>query len=162
MLSIYACFNRKFQKSRIYGCLLPDVELPSRLKSRQALRSGRPQNPLLQLHDIARLNNHLESLNEEGVMNSTSITSMLRGRLRPRGHVPWTSDWVCKTCRTKTPVRLSSTSSDVSFKKPYYITSPIFYVNAGKHLPSNRNKSAKALRQLLMSATSTLWSSRTS
>jgi hypothetical protein len=54
--------------------------------------------------------------------------------LRPRSRLSWTSDWVCKSCRTKNSPRVRFASSQTSAVKPYYITTPIFYVNAGKEM----------------------------
>ncbi|KAL7795343.1 tRNA synthetases class I (M) domain-containing protein [Trichoderma ceciliae] len=46
--------------------------------------------------------------------------------------------WICPSCRTNSaPVRRwnsSQTSGGASSEKPYYITTPIFYVNAAPHI----------------------------
>lgn len=41
-------------------------------------------------------------------------------------------NWVCQSCRTKYPSRARFASSQADKAKPYYITTPIFYVNAGE------------------------------
>jgi methionyl-tRNA synthetase len=65
-------------------------------------------------------------------MISRVATQTLAKPSRPRVKVLWTSDWVCKSCRTQPllPVRFLRTESSA---KPYYITTPIFYVNAGEN-----------------------------
>lgn len=71
--------------------------------------------------------------------------------------------WVCHECRARTKVRWQhSTSLPPQAKKPYYVTSPIFYVNAGI-LYSMTNISKKFLTslQLPMLDTSIRWSSPT-
>ncbi len=41
--------------------------------------------------------------------------------------------WVCHECRARTTIRWQHSASLPSLtEKPYYVTSPIFYVNAGK------------------------------
>ena len=102
-------------------------------------------------------------------MNLNTLTSSLRRSVRPRAKVLWTSDWVCKSCRTnsntvhrprfstsKTPFTTTKTHMD----KPYYITTPIFYVNAGTHLTktSGRRRIISNALQLPMWATCTPWS----
>lgn len=66
-------------------------------------------------------------------MNFNTLTSSLRRSVRPRAKVLWTSDWVCKSCRTNLAVRPRYSSTKTPLEKPYYITTPIFYVNAGMH-----------------------------
>src|SRR5271155_4573886 len=56
----------------------------------------------------------------------------LRGLLRLRWNSQWTTDWVCTACRTRSAPRAAFSSSNRSLEKPYYVTTPIFYVNAGK------------------------------
>jgi hypothetical protein len=63
-------------------------------------------------------------------MNLRAINPVLRGQIRPRNNSLWTNDWVCKSCRTKPPLRVRALNTQTS-AKPYYITTPIFYVNAG-------------------------------
>ncbi|KAG0645199.1 Methionyl-tRNA synthetase [Hyphodiscus hymeniophilus] len=69
---------------------------------------------------------------EEAMRARRLISSILHGR--SRNIVPWTSDWMCKSCRTTTVARIYSTGSSALSKKPYYITTPIFYVNAAPHV----------------------------
>ena len=39
--------------------------------------------------------------------------------------------WVCHDCRARTRVRWQHSASNT--QKPYYITTPIYYVNAGDY-----------------------------
>lgn len=39
--------------------------------------------------------------------------------------------WICRDCRARTRVRWQHSAS--STEKPYYITTPIYYVNAGNY-----------------------------
>jgi methionyl-tRNA synthetase len=57
---------------------------------------------------------------------------------------PITGNWVCRSCRTKSSLKVRFTSSQSYGGKPYYITTPIFYVNAGKEIHN------LALQKLLM------------
>ncbi len=41
------------------------------------------------------------------------------------------SQWICRDCRARTRVRWQHSAS--STEKPYYITTPIYYVNAGNY-----------------------------
>jgi hypothetical protein len=63
-------------------------------------------------------------------MNLRAMNPVLRRQIRPRNKSLRTNDWVCKSCRTKPPPRVRPLSTRTS-AKPYYITTPIFYVNAG-------------------------------
>ncbi|KAL2068705.1 hypothetical protein VTL71DRAFT_15043 [Oculimacula yallundae] len=42
--------------------------------------------------------------------------------------------WVCKSCRANPPFRAGFSTSRRLFDKPYYVTTPIFYVNAAPHV----------------------------
>jgi methionyl-tRNA synthetase len=67
-------------------------------------------------------------------MIARNLFSTFQVPLRPRTKVSWTGNWVCKSCRLKNTSRARFASSDSSCGKPYYITTPIFYVNAGKEM----------------------------
>ncbi|OBT59262.1 hypothetical protein VE04_00444 [Pseudogymnoascus sp. 24MN13] len=70
-------------------------------------------------------------------MNLNTLTSCRRRSVRPRAKVLWTSDWVCKSCRTNSVAvrpRARFSSTKTPMEKPYYITTPIFYVNAAPHV----------------------------
>lgn len=42
------------------------------------------------------------------------------------------SPWICSSCRARSaPRRTAATSAKSEQEKPYYLTTPIFYVNAG-------------------------------
>jgi hypothetical protein len=94
--------------------------------------------------------------------NITSETSMsarnsvlkLGGLLGPRTQVPCRASWICESCCVKNShySRFSSSSSPASAKKPYYITTPIFYVNAG------RSWKPSVLRSFLTCYSSPRWS----
>ncbi|KAJ4141935.1 methionyl-tRNA synthetase [Fusarium falciforme] len=60
----------------------------------------------------------------------------LRGLRQVQSRFPRQSSWVCPGCRVyQSQHRWSSdNSSDKSKEKPYYITTPIFYVNAAPHI----------------------------
>jgi hypothetical protein len=64
-------------------------------------------------------------------MNPRNFSTLLRGHIRPRSGPNWQRYWICKTCRTNSLPRLSFSSSQRPLDKPYYVTTPIFYVNAG-------------------------------
>ncbi|KAL8403989.1 hypothetical protein RB594_009024 [Gaeumannomyces avenae] len=62
-------------------------------------------------------------------------------RLRPTPASPFAPRWVCAACERRGGVsrRLASTSTpttpaDATSQKPYYVTTPIFYVNASPHI----------------------------
>lgn len=46
---------------------------------------------------------------------------------------PRSNPWVCASCQTRS-IRNRNISSQAAPKKPYYITTPIFYVNAAPHV----------------------------
>lgn len=46
---------------------------------------------------------------------------------------PKSNPWVCASCQTRS-IRNRYNSSQAAPKKPYYITTPIFYVNAAPHV----------------------------
>ncbi|KAM3075597.1 methionyl-tRNA synthetase [Clarireedia jacksonii] len=58
---------------------------------------------------------------------------LLLRSLRTGSNSLWTNGWVCGSCRAKAPPR-ANLSSSAAPKKPYYITTPIFYVNAAPHV----------------------------
>ncbi|RDW64820.1 putative methionyl-tRNA synthetase [Coleophoma cylindrospora] len=63
-------------------------------------------------------------------MIRASLNSAFRRPIRPRPKVSWTSDWVCKSCRASSSLGVKQDP----VKKPYYVTTPIFYVNAAPHV----------------------------
>ncbi|KAG9239679.1 tRNA synthetases class I (M)-domain-containing protein [Amylocarpus encephaloides] len=69
-------------------------------------------------------------------MTLRTIPSTLRGGLRTgsRHWLPGSTPWRCQSCRNQLPRRASSTSPEIEADKPFYITSPIFYVNAAPHV----------------------------
>ena len=68
----------------------------------------------------------------EPTMSRRIPVSAFRGALRPRPDAQFKFPWVCQSCRTNSQPRASFSGSRSSLEKPYYITTPIFYVNAGK------------------------------
>ena len=66
------------------------------------------------------------------MMQTKLYRSLLRS-LHPNNRLVSSPDWLCWSCRSKLQSRKSSTSTKASPDKPYYITTPIFYVNAGRH-----------------------------
>ncbi|KUJ15546.1 uncharacterized protein LY89DRAFT_619546 [Mollisia scopiformis] len=66
-------------------------------------------------------------------MNLRYMVPITRTPLRLSPERQWRSDWVCKSCRSKAPRTQFSTSQRLR-EKPYYITTPIFYVNAAPHV----------------------------
>lgn len=61
----------------------------------------------------------------------------LPGLRQAQSRLALRSGWICSSCRT-TPAAVqrwssSQSSAGSSSEKPYYITTPIFYVNAGKY-----------------------------
>jgi methionyl-tRNA synthetase len=69
-------------------------------------------------------------------MNPRISVPAFRGTLRSRNKVSLASGWVCQSCRTNNQPHATFSSSRRSLEKPYYITTPIFYVNAGEILLS--------------------------
>ncbi|TGO65447.1 hypothetical protein BCON_0002g00290 [Botryotinia convoluta] len=57
----------------------------------------------------------------------------LRGSLQSRTRSILKAGWVCSSCRVR-PIPKTSYSVDTKSKKPYYVTTPIFYVNAAPHV----------------------------
>ncbi|KAH6987927.1 tRNA synthetases class I (M)-domain-containing protein [Ilyonectria sp. MPI-CAGE-AT-0026] len=69
-------------------------------------------------------------------MRSLSLQS-LRGLRRVQSRLPRQTSWVCPGCQSHRVAATrwsSSNSSTPTTDKPYYITSPIFYVNAAPHI----------------------------
>ncbi|KAF7960706.1 hypothetical protein EAE96_000380 [Botrytis aclada] len=61
------------------------------------------------------------------------LNPLLRGSLRSRTRSILRAGWVCSSCRAR-PIPKASYSVDTKSKKPYYVTTPIFYVNAAPHV----------------------------
>ncbi|KAF7888136.1 uncharacterized protein EAF02_002677 [Botrytis sinoallii] len=61
------------------------------------------------------------------------LNPLLRGSLQSRTRSILRAGWVCSSCRTR-PIPKASYSVDTKSKKPYYVTTPIFYVNAAPHV----------------------------
>ncbi|KAG6000250.1 hypothetical protein E4U43_001651, partial [Claviceps pusilla] len=66
-------------------------------------------------------------------MRSPSLQA-LSGLRRARLNILYRSKWVCSSCRMGSIRWSSSGRSTPSSGKPYYITTPIFYVNAAPHI----------------------------
>lgn len=69
-------------------------------------------------------------------MNSRAADHILRTSSQPMTKALWAANWVCKSCRTKALLPVRRLKTDAS-AKPYYVTTPIFYVNAGEKVPSS-------------------------
>jgi hypothetical protein len=78
----------------------------------------------------------------------------------------WTSQWACRVFSSSRPTRIDDIDVGTPVKpevKPYYVTTPIFYVNAGEYPMSSRlllvvstqTLPYAAIPQLLTSATFT-------
>src|ERR1700730_9314092 len=65
-------------------------------------------------------------------MNPRISLPALRGALRPSLKGQLGNGWVCQSCRANSQPWATFSSSRRSLEKPYYITTPIFYVNAGE------------------------------
>jgi methionyl-tRNA synthetase len=65
-------------------------------------------------------------------MNPRISLPALRGALRPRAKGQLGNGWVCHSCRANSQPWATFSSSRRFLEKPYYITTPIFYVNAGE------------------------------
>ncbi|TGO27638.1 hypothetical protein BPAE_0039g00480 [Botrytis paeoniae] len=61
------------------------------------------------------------------------LNPLLRGSLQFRTRSILRAGWVCSSCRAR-PIPKASYSVDTKSKKPYYVTTPIFYVNAAPHV----------------------------
>ncbi|TGO13025.1 hypothetical protein BTUL_0078g00340 [Botrytis tulipae] len=61
------------------------------------------------------------------------LNPLLRGSLQSRTRPILRAGWVCSSCRAR-PIPKASYSVDTKSKKPYYVTTPIFYVNAAPHV----------------------------
>jgi hypothetical protein len=83
--------------------------------------------------------------NPKSAMNTRNLGPVLRGRLKQRIGIPWDSNWICQSCQVKNGSKAYFSSSSRLLEKPYYVTTPIFYVNAGKiqivilHIQLNAN-----------------------
>ena len=69
-----------------------------------------------------------QTIEEQGSMRSRLVNPLIAQPLRQ------SPGWVCQRCSLQSQFRWQSSvhSATASNTKPYYITSPIFYVNAGK------------------------------
>ena len=65
-------------------------------------------------------------------MNPRISLPALRGALRPSLKGQLGNGWVYQSCRANSQPWATFSSSRRSLEKPYYITTPIFYVNAGE------------------------------
>ncbi|KAI9046532.1 hypothetical protein LZ554_009279 [Drepanopeziza brunnea f. sp. 'monogermtubi'] len=54
--------------------------------------------------------------------------------LQARIAVPWRPQWICSSCRAKPQSVARFSTSGRLLEKPYYVTTPIFYVNAAPHV----------------------------
>ncbi|THV47538.1 hypothetical protein BGAL_0304g00100 [Botrytis galanthina] len=61
------------------------------------------------------------------------LNPLLRGSLQSRTRSILRAGWVCTSCRAR-PILKASYSVETKSKKPYYVTTPIFYVNAAPHV----------------------------
>lgn len=59
------------------------------------------------------------------------LNPLLRGSLQSKTRSILRAGWVCSSCRAR-PIPKASYSVETKSKKPFYVTTPIFYVNAGK------------------------------
>lgn len=80
--------------------------------------------------------------------------------------LPHPNPWICASCKFRAVRSRTYSTEQSTSEKPYYITTPIFYVNAGtiaSYIYSKKPMElTKASKQPLMLATYTQWSSRTS
>ncbi|KAH7409088.1 tRNA synthetases class I (M)-domain-containing protein [Cadophora sp. MPI-SDFR-AT-0126] len=67
-------------------------------------------------------------------MNIQRIAPAARSQLQLRTGIQRGAQWVCRSCRAETPPPASFSTARRSLEKPYYITTPIFYVNAAPHV----------------------------
>ncbi|KAF8862832.1 hypothetical protein BDZ45DRAFT_645473 [Acephala macrosclerotiorum] len=67
-------------------------------------------------------------------MNVRYIAPIARSRLRQGTAQQWRRDWICTSCRGRSQPRSQFSTSRRLSEKPYYITTPIFYVNAAPHV----------------------------
>ncbi|KAF7911232.1 uncharacterized protein EAF01_002739 [Botrytis porri] len=61
------------------------------------------------------------------------LNPLMRGSLQSRTRSILRAGWVCSSCRAR-PIPKARYSVDKKSKKPYYVTTPIFYVNAAPHV----------------------------
>merc|ERR1712093_492954 len=59
----------------------------------------------------------------------TAWSQLLLRAGNQKGH-----EWVCRSCSAKFPYPARFSTSRRSLEKPYYVTTPIFYVNAAPHV----------------------------
>ncbi|KAK0109590.1 methionyl-tRNA synthetase [Cadophora gregata] len=67
-------------------------------------------------------------------MNLRRVVPTTRSQLRLSIGNQGVHQWVCRSCRAKTPSQAHFSTSRRSLEKPYYVTTPIFYVNAAPHV----------------------------
>ncbi|PVH78237.1 hypothetical protein DL98DRAFT_534095 [Cadophora sp. DSE1049] len=67
-------------------------------------------------------------------MNVRRIVPATRSQLQLRSGIQGGPQWVCRSCRAKSPSQASFSTSRRLLEKPYYVTTPIFYVNAAPHV----------------------------
>lgn len=66
-------------------------------------------------------------------MHARIANSTVPGFRRALSSFPKSTPWVCTSCQTRS-IRNRYSSSKAATKKPYYVTTPIFYVNAAPHV----------------------------
>jgi methionyl-tRNA synthetase len=64
-------------------------------------------------------------------MNPRISIPAFRGAFGLKTQTPLGNGWICRSCRRNRQSRATFSTSRSSQEKPYYITTPIFYVNAG-------------------------------
>lgn len=70
-------------------------------------------------------------IDTSSAMNARNILPAVRRKFQRSGLGPWTSQWICSSCRLNYQPFASFSTSRLLQEKPYYVTTPIFYVNAG-------------------------------
>jgi hypothetical protein len=124
------------------------------------VRSGVSQGPMFS--ELLSMSTRLLTLSSmsSASMRLNSYSSFALSLLRRSRE----AKWICSSCQRKFTATTARRSQSIPKSKPFYVTSPIFYVNAGTcyqmiFAPLHRLLIAS---QPLMSATCTRWSLRTS
>jgi hypothetical protein len=88
---------------------------------------------VLKLSELKLSRRNIAPRGRDGSMHARIANSAAPIFRRALSSFPRSSPWICTSCRIRTN-RNRCISTQSSSEKPYYITTPIFYVNAAPHV----------------------------
>jgi hypothetical protein len=92
-----------------------------------------PFGLVLKLSELKLSRRNIAPRGRDGSMHARLANSAAPVFRRALSNFPRSPPWICTSCRTRTN-RNRYISTQSTSEKPYYITTPIFYVNAAPHV----------------------------